>query len=291
MDSKELGIVLAQQLTDIQDLHYGYWEEGSEPSVMKFFNAQESYTRLIISSIQQATGNSKDIRILDVGCGTGNTLVKLLKQEYRVDAVIPSEELKKQVNEKIQLLNSDYKPVVYKCNFEDFPIQACDKQYDLIFFSESFQYIPMQKCFSVLKSILKPDGKVLICDFFKTPHHGDGAPGDRSFGGGHPIKEFYSLIDIQGFTIEKDEDITKNVSPTIELLGDILMKRIVPALQSVDQYLSDRNPLAYKLVKWIYRKKQMNLKYKYFSGNRSKEIFEKYKTYHLTVIRLADSDA
>ncbi len=289
MDSKELGIVLVQQLTDIQDLHYGYWEEGMEPSVMKFFSAQESYTQLIISSIQQVTNNNKNIRILDVGCGTGNILVKLLQQEYHVDAVIPSEVLKKQVSEKIQLLDIDYNPVVYKCNFEDFPEQVCDKQYDLIFFSESFQYIPMQECFSVLKSILKPDGKVLICDFFKTIHHGDGAPGDRSFGGGHPIKDFYSYIDRHGFTIETDKDITKNVSPTIELLGNVLMKRIMPAIQSIDQYLIHRNPLVYKMVKWIYRKRQKKLKYKYFSGHRSKETFEKYKTYHLTVIRLADS--
>jgi hypothetical protein len=32
----------------------------------------------------------------------------------------------------------------------------------------------------VIKSILKPGGKILICDFFRTGNDGDGAPGDGS---------------------------------------------------------------------------------------------------------------
>jgi len=32
----------------------------------------------------------------------------------------------------------------------------------------------MEASFELLQKILKPGGKVVICDFFKTEHHGDG---------------------------------------------------------------------------------------------------------------------
>ena len=41
MNSKEFGLVAAQQLFQIQDLHYGFWEEGETPSTRNFLDAQE----------------------------------------------------------------------------------------------------------------------------------------------------------------------------------------------------------------------------------------------------------
>ena len=114
--------------------------------------------------------------------------------------------------------------------FEDFPESERNNQYDLIFFSESFQYISMIKGFPVLKSLIKEKGKILICDFFKTVHHGDGGPGDKSMGGGHRLNEFYDMIK-GSYKIIKDEDITVNVSPNLELMNDILMNRINPTIK------------------------------------------------------------
>lgn len=34
MDSREFGLVAGQQLTGLEDLHYGLWEEGEKPSVL-----------------------------------------------------------------------------------------------------------------------------------------------------------------------------------------------------------------------------------------------------------------
>ena len=48
----------------------------------------------------------------------------------------------------------------------------------------------MRTGFSVMKNILKSDGKAIVCDFFKTEHDGDGGPGDKSFGGGHALDQF-----------------------------------------------------------------------------------------------------
>jgi SAM-dependent methyltransferase len=286
MDSRELGLVLAQQLTNVQDLHYGFWDEETKPSVLAFFDAQQRYSEMIISTIREVLEDVSSKRIIDVGCGTGVILAQMLQAGYMVDGVIPADYLKKQVEERMRDLDAAYSPRIYECLFEEFPESERNGQYDLILFSESFQYIPMRENFQVMKSLLKPGGRVLISDFFRTVHDGDGAPGDKSFGGGHKILEFYELVETSGFRIIGDLDITKNLSPNLELVDEILMQRAYPAVQTIDSYLIEQYPLILKLAKWHFRKKLKKLKYKYFSGHRSKQTFERYKTYRLVILEI-----
>ena len=44
---------------------------------------------------------------------------------------------------------------IYKCKIEDFPIKEIEQKYQLVFFSESFQYVNMKLTFNVLEKILK----------------------------------------------------------------------------------------------------------------------------------------
>jgi hypothetical protein len=39
-----------------------------------------------------------------------------------------------------------------------------------------------------------------------------------------------------------------------------------------------------RLIKWLLRRKLARARYKYFSGHRSREVFEKYKSYRLIVL-------
>jgi len=126
----------------------------------------------------------------------------------------------------------------------------------------------------------------VICDFFKTAAHGDGGPGDKSFGGGHPHRDFLETMARFPFRLLKDEDITKRVSPNLKLLNDWLMNRARPAGQTLDRYFRSNYPLSARLATWFFRKRLRKLQYKYFSGHRSQETFERYKTYHLLVYRL-----
>ena len=102
-------------------------------------------------------------------------------------------------------------------------------QYDVVLFSESFQYIKPADSLPLVQQLLKPGGMLLICDFFKTAAHGDGGPGDKSFGGGHPQRDFLETMSRFPFRLMKDEDITKRVSPNLQLLNDWLMNRAKPA--------------------------------------------------------------
>jgi hypothetical protein len=72
----------------------------------------------------------------------------------------------------------------------------------------------------------------------------------------------------------------------MELVNDLLMNRIKPATLSVGRYVEGRYPLLSRLALGLLRKKLDGLNNKYFSGHRGKEVFERYKTYHLLLYRL-----
>jgi SAM-dependent methyltransferase len=282
MDSKELGLVVPQKLLGLEDLHYGFWEKDQKPAIGDFIKAQQRYSDFLLTAIKEAAGD-KPARMLDVGCGTGTMIYELVKSGYNVDGVIPSAFLKEKIEQKLQDISANYKSIIFDCKFEDFPEEQKRNRYDLIFFSESFQYVSMKKSFPILKSLLADNGRIVICDFFKTVHHGDGGPGDKSMGGGHHLNDFYEMV-AGSFRITRDEDITANVSPNLELLNDILMNRVSPVINYIDLFLAGRYRYIYRFLKFCFRKRLKKLNYKYFSGYRSRETFEKYKTYHLIIL-------
>ena len=282
MHSREFGLVLAQQLGNVEDLHYGLWDPDLELSFNNLRVAQQRYSDMILSQLPSATG---DVRVLDVGCGTGHLISQMLDRGYLADGVIPAKDLGALVRRRIGE-RSGYQPRIFECKFEDFPVDEARARYDVVLFSESFQYIKPADSLPLVQQLLKPGGMLLICDFFKTAAHGDGGPGDKSFGGGHPQKEFLETMARFPFRLMKDENITKRVSPNLKLLNDWLMNRAKPASQTIHTYLSSNYPIGTRMLMWFFRKKLRKLQYKYFSGYRSKETFEKYKTYHLMVYRL-----
>ena len=282
MHSRELGLVLAQQLGNVEDLHYGLWDPDLELSFANVRVAQQRYSDLILSQLPAPTGS---VRVLDVGCGTGHLISQMLDRGYLADGVIPAKDLGALVRRRIGD-RQGYQPRIFECKFEDFPVDEGRGRYDVVLFSESFQYIKPADSLPLVQQLLKPGGLLVICDFFKTAAHGDGGPGDKSFGGGHPHKEYLETVSRFPFRLMKDEDITKRVSPNLQLLNDWLMNRAKPASQTIHRYLSSNYSISTRLLMWAFRKKLRKLQYKYFSGHRSRETFEKYKTYHLLVYRL-----
>ena len=284
MSTRELGLVLAQQLLDVEDLHYGLWDAELALTLTNVPIAQQRYTTLLLDLLARMLAGVNRPHILDVGCGTGQMMVQMLERGYEVDAVNPSAHLNAQVRERLAGINATA-PRLFETVFESLPTEAQHHQYDLLLFSESFQYIPLPEFFANSTRLIKPDGRVVICDFFKTAAHGDGESGDRSFSGGHILAEFYQRVSRSGFEIEQDEDLTKRVSPNIALLDEWLTARLVPAAGSVDQFLQGAYPKTTGLVKWLLRRKLARARFKYLSGNRTQAVFEKYKSYRLIVLR------
>ncbi len=283
MHSRELGLVLAQQILGVEDLHYGLWDADLELKLGNLDAAQQRYTDFLISALPAPRPGP--LRVLDIGCGTGHVLGQLLERGYLADGLVPSVSLAKLVR-KHQERHPGKQSRLFECRFEDFPADENTHKYDVALFSESFQYISMEASFALLQKILKPGGSLVICDFFKSAHHGDGGPGDGSFGGGHPMAEFYRKIKTTPFELIRDEDITARVSPNLQLVNDLLLNTIKPVCLTLNKYLGDNYPKLTWIVQKLLRKKLDKANYKYFAGNRSKETFERYKTYRLLVCQL-----
>jgi SAM-dependent methyltransferase len=288
MNSKELGLVLGQQLLGVDDLHYGLWSDDLPLSFANMAEAQQRYTNMIINALPSAEGGKT--RVLDIGCGTGHILAQLLDRGYQADGLVPAPKLAEQVRKRLAQRPDKPATHLFEMTFEQFPASEYGDYYDAALFSESFQYIAMIPAFDILKQIVKPGGLVVICDFFRTDHDGDGQVGDKSFSGGHRTRQFdYELAKHPCFSVIEDKDITKQVSPNIKLLDDTLMHKILPAGQTINRYLSENYPRTWKsikaIIKLFFGKKLAQQRYKYFSGHRSQEIFERYKTYHLIVLQ------
>ena len=136
VDSKEvgldIGLVLLKFFLKTDHLHYGLFSDGLEGDIANLKQAQENYTELLAGHIEDGVKT-----ILDVGCGSGKTARTLLDRGYTVDCVAPGRILPKRVRE---LLGDESE--IFTCRFQDL---ETDKRYDLILFSESFQYLPMNE--------------------------------------------------------------------------------------------------------------------------------------------------
>lgn len=281
MESREYGLVVAKQLLAVEDLHYGLWD-GLDVTVANLPVAQQRYTDMILDALPEK--GDEPCRVLDIGCGTGHVLSQMLRRGYRADGVIPSASLADMVRARLQDIPS-HDTRVFESTFETLDLAPLEGQYDVALFSESFQYIRLEDVFERVNRLLKPGGRVVICDFFKTEHAKDRTPQSKSFGGGHPLAEFRRVLEAAPFEVLRDEDITAQVSPTIGLLDEVLTQRIGPALETTGVYLRYKHPWVAKALGWLFRKRWQKLKFKYFSGYRTQAVFERYKNYRLLALR------
>jgi SAM-dependent methyltransferase len=281
MDTRELGLLLAQQLLKVDDLHYGWWEPGQAPSIGGLPAAQQRYNEVLLERLVQVPAGG---RVLDVGCGVGRLMELLWERGVHAEGVNPSVAMCRVVRARLGCRGWP-QAQVHECRFEDFPAAQAGPVYDAVVFSESFQYIPMARTFEQVRHLLAPRGVLLVCDFFRTAAHGDGGPGDGTFGGGHAIDAFERALGVPWLEVMEHRDVTRYLSPNLALVQDLLMDRVLPASRSIGTYLRARHPWASMLARWLWRGKLTRLQAKYLSGHRSPEVFERYKTYRLVMCR------
>ena len=255
----------------MQDLHYGYWPADLPVVPQNIARAQAHYTDLLISHIPPGVRT-----VLDVGCGAGNTARKLLERGYQVDCVSPNGVL---TGVARQTLGD--RSTIFECRFQDL---ETDRRYDLILFSESLLFIPLDAAFTQALRLLTPRGHILITDIFRVP-----AEGTSPIGGGHELPVFREAVARFGLEPVTEVDMTEGIAPTFDVLDRIYAQAIQPAYQMIMARLTVRSPWLMRIVRWQFGKKLEKAERKHFSGRRNGANFKKYKSYRLLLFRRPDA--
>ena len=264
----EIGLVLSRFFFNTEHLHFGFWPDDLSVNIDNLRKAQDLHSNQILSSIP---GHVKTI--LDVGSGSGGLAEKLVGNGYKVECVSPSDYLSDAIEEKLKS-----SVVVHRSTFEKFEPQ---KKYDLVLFSESFQYVNINKTLNKLPGIIKDKGHLLICDFFRQP-----GTGTKPLGGGHDWQVFQNNLGDHDFTIVDDVDITKETARTYDLINQILNEVAEPVRDLSAKYLDSHYPKGMRLLKWYFDKKIRRINRIYFAGNMTGEMFNKLKTYRILLYQV-----
>ncbi len=276
VDSKEVGLVAGLNLFHFflgtRDLHYGLWSDDLEVNIRNLPQAQARYTDFLVGHIPDGVS-----RILDVGCGAGGVAAALRKRGYRVEGVSPSPLLTEAAR---QNAGDDFR--IHEGRFEDVAFAAGDS-FDLVLFSESFQYITLDRVLDDARARLAPGGYVLICDFFKTD-----APGKSIIGGGHRLDRFRAVLDASPFEVIEDIDITRETAPNLDIVEQMGRELLLPTGRLIGYFLDRNHPWLARLLRWKYRKKLAKIERKYLSGERNGANFARHKNYRLLLLRLPE---
>lgn len=264
----EIGLIFFKYFLKTEYLHYGLFEEGDEKDVWNLGKAQVRYAEKLFSLIPDGTKT-----ILDVGCGSGKTAQTLVGLGYDVECVSPSKLLNKYAR---NILDKD--TPVHTNKFEDFESK---KKFDLVLFSESFQYIAIDDSISKALTFLKPDGHIIVADFFQRDH----LPEKGLLGGGHKWSEWEQKLPNLPIDSVYEEDVTQKASGTLALVNSMTQEVIQPIYNLIFMLGEDRYPKLVKFVKWKWRKKLAKMENKHFTQQRNAENFIKYKKYMIYLFK------
>jgi SAM-dependent methyltransferase len=269
VSSRELGLILGARLLKTEDLHYGYWLPGQEVTLRNLPAAQTAHSDYLLGKIPPGVRT-----ILDVGCGTGHVAQLLLQRGYEVECVSPAPLLTEVARKRL----GPGVPI-YPTTLE--ALQT-SKTYDLVLFSESFQYISPDDSLPRTLELLNPGGHVLLCDFFALASDGDSA-----LSGGHPLEPFYVTLAGYPFQLQFDEDITQQTAPNLQVIDDMLRDYFIPVWETLGYYFRNNRPWLVRLLQPLLRKRIAKLEFKYFSNRRTAEAFISHKSYRCMLLRKA----
>ncbi|MEL6642588.1 MAG: class I SAM-dependent methyltransferase [Pseudomonadota bacterium] len=269
----DVGLAFIRWLTGAENLHYGLWT-GLEVSAGNLRQAQEAYTTKLFELLPDGP-----LKILDVGGGAGETAKKLTALGHDVDIVVPSAFLAGRCRENAP------KARVHEMMYEDFAGE--DGSFDLVLFSESFQYIPLSESLPISARLLKPGGHLILSDCFRSEAFKMGHL--HQPGGGHAIEKFRAALGDSTFSVISEEDITAAVSPSIDL-EQALFHVFGLAITRIDTELTDKRPKSRWLLNRAYRlilsqRRRDKLHQRLMEHTRTAEAFETYNRYLMMKLR------
>ena len=259
--STDIGLKYYVRMSKSNYLHLGYWQPEDDLTMENLRQAQERYAELLLGLIPDGVK-----RILDVGCGVGGNALRLSEEGYEVEAMSPDPSQR-----EMFMAKTDGAIPFHLTRFEDF--EVVDK-YDLILMSESVQYIKVKEGFAKSYQCLREGGFLLTADYYlKKPLPKSNVLAEA----GHLVEEYIESAREGGFEVVKSEDITSNVSPTLDFARLLYDDYAKPTIDLIHDVLRTRLPTLYKIGRFLVGKKIADL-FKYEQLIDSK-LFAEHKRY------------
>jgi SAM-dependent methyltransferase len=214
-------------------LNYGYSEDPTiPPEKMNIAGVQEAQIRYGQRLVDLVI--DKQNRVLDAGCGMGGLVGLLLKRGLQPTALTPN-------RTQIRRVREDFPNVpMIEGKLEEIPLPEFRHTFGTVITSESFQYMKLPVALDVIDQVLKPGGRWILCDYFRTS-----AEARKS---GHLWGDFTAALDQRGWRIVSQQDITANVLPTIAFAHMFGKRFGLPVAQYVTERLERKRPALHFLL-------------------------------------------
>ncbi|AIE72598.1 MULTISPECIES: bifunctional 2-polyprenyl-6-hydroxyphenol methylase/3-demethylubiquinol 3-O-methyltransferase UbiG [unclassified Synechocystis] len=200
-----------RDLTGSSHLHYGYWqpvpETEADLTMAQLRQAQEQYTQHLLSFLPQGIST-----VLDVGCGNGDNASQLIDKGLEVEGLAPDPIQESNFLQKTRG-KARFNSNTFQGFIENFQQIKSTKNYDLLLFSESTQYMSSETIANGAKLLVKPEGYVLLADMLrKNSDYQEGM-----FSNCLIKNELQGAMEKAGFVLLTSDDISQQIVPTLDL--------------------------------------------------------------------------
>jgi MPBQ/MSBQ methyltransferase len=258
-------------LSQTNYLHFGLWRKGDKLTLENAQKAQERYADNLARFVPKGVK-----KILDVGCGVGGNAAKMASKGYQVTGICPDP-----YQEQLFRQNTKGKAGFSLTTLEDY---KTGEIFDLVYMSESVQYIPHEEGFKKISKLLKSGGYLLASDYFKKDN-AVGVPNLPSF----PLKDYLEAAERNGFKLIKKQDITLAATPTLEYGKSVYFGYIKPVLQCIMTTMQVHLPPLYWMFNAFMKIKVKGKTIKQSIINNlvplDKAVFEKYLVYQVMLFK------